>query len=215
MASLAADRDAWDERYRSKDSVWGAAANRFVVEVFAGRPAGRALDLACGEGRNALWLAGLGWAVTAVDFADTALERGRQASQVAGLDIEWITEDLLSYEPAAGSFDAVLIAYLHLPAEQMATVLERGAAALAPGGTLMLVGYDVRNLTEGVGGPQDAALLHTPERVVAHLDGLRIERAESVARPVEAAPRPAVDTLVVGVRHEDRPPPRKRHGRST
>jgi len=203
MASPPADRDAWDERYRSKDSVWGAAANRFVVEAFAGRPVGRALDLACGEGRNALWLAGLGWTVTAVDFADTAVERGRQASQAAGLGVEWITDDLLSYEPAPGSFDAVVIAYLHLPAEQMATVLERAAAALAPGGMLMLVGHDVRNLTEGVGGPQDAALLHTPERVVAHLDGLRVERAESVDRPVEAAPRPAVDTLVVAVKPED------------
>lgn len=95
MASPTADRDAWDERYRSTDSVWGAAPNRFVVEVFTGYRIGRALDLGCGEGRNALWLAGLGWAVTAVDFADTAVERGRRVSEAAGLDVEWIAEDLL------------------------------------------------------------------------------------------------------------------------
>lgn len=202
MAS-SADREAWDERYRSKDSVWGAAPNRFVVEVFSGRPAGRVLDLACGEGRNAVWLAGLDWTVTAVDFADTAVERGRQASQAAGLDIDWIAEDVLAYEPGPGSFDAVLIAYLHLPDEQMATVLEHAAAALTPGGVLMLVGHDVRNLTDGVGGPQDAAILHTPEGVTVHLDGLRVERAESVERPVAGSPRPAIDTLVVAVKPED------------
>jgi SAM-dependent methyltransferase len=65
----------WDARYAGKNLVWEAEPNRWVVEVCAGLPPGRALDLACGEGRNALWLARQGWRVTGVDFSRVALER--------------------------------------------------------------------------------------------------------------------------------------------
>jgi SAM-dependent methyltransferase len=156
--------------------------------------------LACGEGRNALWLAGQGWAVTAVDFAPTAVERGRAAADAAGLDVTWVTADVLDYRPAAGSFDAVLLAYLQLPADAMATVLARAASALAPGGLVMVLGHDLRNLAEGVGGPQDPDVLYTPSAIADGLAGLRIERADSVFRPVDGAARPAIDALVVAVR---------------
>jgi SAM-dependent methyltransferase len=199
MAS-AMGADAWDERYQRADSVWGAAPNRFVREVFGGRESGRVLDLACGEGRNALWLAGLGWSVTTVDFAPTAVERGRAAAEAAGLDVTWVTEDVLTYRPAAGTFDAVLLAYLQLSADPMATVLARAADAVAPGGLVMVVGHDLRNLAEGVGGPQDPEVLYAPSEIAECLPGLRIERSESVLRPVDGAVRPAIDALVVAVR---------------
>lgn len=198
------DSKAWDERYRNTGSVWGAAPNRFVVDVFGDRAPGRVLDLACGEGRNALWLAGRGWSVTAVDFAPAAVERGRAAAEAAGLDIAWVVADLLTHRPPAGSFDAVLLAYLQLPAEAMATVLAGASAALAPGGLVMVVGHDLRNLAEGVGGPQDPEVLYAPSDIAEALPGLRIQHAESVLRPVDGAVRSAIDALVVAVKPQMR-----------
>ena len=193
----AEDRDLWERRYGEAQSVWGWAPNRFVAEVLGPLPAGRALDLACGEGRNALWLADLGWRVTAVDFAENALARGRAQGVEHGLDVAWVRADVVEYEPEAGAFDAVVIAYLHLGAEKLGRVLRKAVSALAPGGTLVVVGHDVTNLADGVGGPQDPEILYTPELVTEHLGGLRVVSAERVHRQTDRAPQPAIDTLVV------------------
>ncbi|GAA3210980.1 class I SAM-dependent methyltransferase [Actinocorallia longicatena] len=188
------DAEAWDRRYAAQDLLWSVEPNRFVAEELAALPPGRALDLACGEGRNALWLASLGWRATAADFSGVAVGRGRELDP-DGL-VEWRVEDLTTWEfPEA---DLVLVAYLHLPEREMAAVLGRAARAVAPGGTLFFVGHDRTNLTEGVGGPQDPAILHSPGSVADALTGLRIERAERVRRPV--GDRTAVDTLVRAVR---------------
>ncbi len=191
----------WDERYRAHQLVWGVAPNRWVVEELAGVPAGRALDLACGEGRNAIWLAGLGWQVTAVDFSKVALERGR--SLAGQLPIEWCCEDATNYRPPH-PLDLVLMVYLHLPREQRRAALEHSIGALAPGGMVLLIGHDSRNITEGVGGPQEPELLFGPADVredIATLpalvrEGLVVERAEQLLRPVPEAPRPAIDALI-------------------
>ncbi|HLK42215.1 MAG TPA: class I SAM-dependent methyltransferase [Thermoleophilia bacterium] len=194
------DRTAWDERYRQTDWVWSTTPNQFVAQVLADMPPGRALDLACGEGRNALWLAEKGWRATAVDFSSVAVAKGRAAAESRGLDVTWIAADLLDYEPERGAYDAVLIAYLHLPPDDMHRVLGKARDALADGGTLLVVGHDVTNLTEGTGGPQDPAILYTPDVIVEAVTPLSIERAERVLRHVDGADRPAIDTLVVAVR---------------
>jgi len=205
----AEDRDLWEKRYGEAQSVWGWAPNRFVAEVLGPLAPGRALDLAAGEGRNALWLADLGWRATAVDFAENALARGRAQAAEHGLDVEWVHADVLEYEPKAGAYDAVVIAYLHLGAERLGTVLRTAAKALAPGGTLVVVGHDVTNIADGVGGPQDPAILLTPDLVTGHLErleqvesvgGLVVTRAERVLRQTDRAPQPAIDTLVVAHR---------------
>ena len=196
----AEDRELWERRYGEAQSVWGWAPNRFVAEVLGPLPAGRALDLAAGEGRNALWLADLGWRATAVDFAENALARGRTQAAEHGLDVEWVHADVLDYQPEAGAYDAVVIAYLHLEARDLATVLRRAAQALAPGGTLVVVGHDVTNITDGVGGPQNPAILYTQSLVTDTLKdfgALDIVRAERVRRQTDRAPQPAIDTLVV------------------
>jgi SAM-dependent methyltransferase len=193
-------RGPWERYYDQAQSVWGWAPNRFVAEVLGPLPAGRALDLAAGEGRNSLWLAGLGWRATAVDFAENALARGRAQAAEHGLDVEWVLADVLDYRPAPDAYDAVVIAYLHLDAEPLAAVLRDAAEALAPGGTLVVVGHDVTNIADGVGGPQDPAILYTPERVTGaleHFSDLKITRAERVHRQTDRAPQPAIDTLVV------------------
>jgi SAM-dependent methyltransferase len=195
-------RAEWDRRYAASELVWSAGPNRFVAEEIAGMAPGRALDLAAGEGRNAIWLAGLGWRVTAVDFSAVAIGKARRLAQARGVDVGWVTADLLGYRPDEAAHELVLIAYLHLPPKEFADVLSRAVAALAPDGTLLIVGHDASNLTEGVGGPQDAEVLYRAEAISALLDGLDVRRAERVRRPVETdgGPHEAIDTLVRAVR---------------
>ncbi|WP_406043422.1 class I SAM-dependent methyltransferase [Micromonospora sp. NBC_00898] len=197
------DSHAWDTRYAtSPDLVWTAEPNRFVVEETADLTPGRALDLAAGEGRNAIWLAEHGWQVTAVDFSPVAIARGRNLARQRGVQVDWQVADLTTYEPPADTFDLVLIAYLHLPAADLAAILHRAKRALRPGGSLVLVGHDRANLTDGIGGPQDPTVLQTPETVVAELDGLRIRRADTARRPVptDGGTIDALDTVVVATR---------------
>jgi len=199
------DSQQWDERYSQAEFQWTTQPNQFVAAELAGLPPGRALDLAAGEGRNTVWLAERGWRVTAVDFSRVGLEKGRKLSAARGIDdaqVHWIVADLRDYEPDHGAFDLVLIAYLQVIPELRASVLARAAAALAPGGTLFVIGHDLTNLAEGAGGPQDPDVLYTPEAVSAELPGLRIVRAERVHRTVERedGPATAIDTLVRAVR---------------
>jgi len=199
------DRHQWDERYSGTEFEWTTRPNQFVAAELADLPPGRALDLAAGEGRNAVWLAERGWRVTAVDFSRVGLEKGRKLSAARGVDeaqVEWIVADLRDYEPERNFYDLALIAYLHVTPEARATVLARAAAALVPGGTALVVGHDLTNLTEGTGGPQDPDVLYTPEAIRAELPGLRVVRAERVHRTVERddGPATAIDTLVRAIR---------------
>ena len=164
-------REDWNRRYAGAESLWSAKPNRFLVAEVAGLEPGRALDLACGEGQNAVWLAGLGWEVTAVDYAEVAIAKAIERAAREGVAVDFHADDLLRYRPEARAFDLVLILYLHMPSDGRRLVLERAAAAVAPGGTLVLVGHDLLNLTEGVGGPSDPDLLFTPDDVVAELVG--------------------------------------------
>ena len=160
------DRDGWNERYRTADLVWGADANCFVEQTLGARePAGRALDLACGEGRNAIWLAKRGWAVTAVDYSDVAIERARKLAATEGVEVEWVCADLTSYEPDPEAFALVVISYLQLGRAERRLVLAHTARALVPGGELFMIGHALRNLMEGVGGPQDPLVLWDPDEI--------------------------------------------------
>jgi SAM-dependent methyltransferase len=191
-------REQWDDRYRSPTLVWSARPNRFLVTGTEGLRPGRALDLACGEGRNSLWLAEQGWRATGVDFSGVAIEKARALAGERSVEADWIEADLLEYEPPAASFDLVILFYLQLAMPELAVVLGRAAAAVGPGGTLLLVGHDSSNLEHGYGGPKDPAVLYSAEDVVPHLTGLEIERAETVVRTVDTddGVREALDVLV-------------------
>ena len=195
------DSQQWDERYSGAQFEWSMHPNQFAAAELAGLTPGRALDLAAGEGRNAVWLAERGWSVTAVDFSRVGLEKGRKLGAARGVgdsQVDWVVADLSEYEPAREAFELVLIAYLQVTAALRARVLAGAAAALVPGGTLLVIGHDLANLTEGVGGPQSPDVLYTPEAITAELPGLRIVRAERVRRTVErdGGQATAVDTLV-------------------
>jgi len=144
----------------------------------------------------------LGWQVTAVDFSPVAIERGRRLAQEQGVGVAWVVADLRDYQPEPGVFDAVVVAYLHLPPADLSIVLGRAARALAPGGRILVVGHDLTNIGHGIGGPQDPGILHTAQAIVADLPGLAVRRAERVRRPVqtEQGVADAIDTLVSAVR---------------
>jgi len=192
------DRHQWDERYASTELVWSAEANRFVVEELARLPPGRALDLGAGEGRNAIWLAEHGWQVTAVDFSTVGLDKGAKLAESRGVSVDWVEADLLAYRPAAEAYDLVLLAYVHLLPDDFEALLSQAAAALAHGGTLLVVGHDVDNIARGYGGPQVPEILHRADAVVSALPGLRIQRAGQARRPVQTpeGERVAIDTVV-------------------
>jgi SAM-dependent methyltransferase len=193
------DAAAWDERYRATDLVWGAPPNRWVEQELTGAAPRRALDLACGEGRNALWLAAQGWQVTAADFSPVAIGKARE------LDVHhrvtWQVADATAYD-APGAFDLALLCYLQLAAAERRLAVRAAAAALAPAGVLLVIAHDSRNLTEGTGGPQVAPVLYTADDIAGDLQGsgLHIDRAGEVLRPVEGADRPAIDALVKATR---------------
>ena len=184
------DATGWDRRYDASDLVWSATPNAVVARETADLPPGRALDLASGEGRNAIWLAERGWRVTAVDFSAVATARARRLAQERlGADadrVDAVTADLMTWSPPAASADLTVLAYLQLGAGERRHAHRLAAAALAPGGTFLLVAHHADNLTEGVGGPQDPAVLFTPDEVLADLDGtgLLVDRAERVERVV-------------------------------
>jgi SAM-dependent methyltransferase len=188
-------REDWDRRYAGVENLWSAKPNRFLVAEVEGLAPGRALDLACGEGQNAIWLAGAGWRVEGVDYSSVAIAKARARAARDGVDATFAEADLVEYEPDPSAYDLVLMLYLHLPAEEHRLVLARAARSLAPGGMLVLLGHDLLNATEGVGGPSDASLLYTPD-IAGELPDLEIEKAERVFRDVAGADRPAIDCLV-------------------
>jgi 2-polyprenyl-3-methyl-5-hydroxy-6-metoxy-1,4-benzoquinol methylase len=191
-------REDWNRKHGEAGLLFGADPNRFLVAEVADLDPGRALDLACGAGRNAVWLAQRGWQVTGVDFSDVALENARRLAVERGVEVDWVQADLLDFSPEALAFDLVAILYLQVPAEERRLVLGRAAEAVAPCGTVLVVGHDLQNLNGGHGGPKDPAVLFTPDEVAADLDGLVIQKAERVLRPVEteAGEATAIDALV-------------------
>lgn len=191
------DASGWDSRYSGAELVWSHAPNQWVVAEMAGRPPGKALDLATGEGRNARWLAEQGWSVTGVDFSAVGLDRAAAVAEAAEaerhqpLDVTWVCADITTMELPSAAYDLVLLAYVQLPDYQRTPLIRAAAAALTPGGELLVIGHDTTNLTEGHGGPQDPAVLYSGIDLERDLQdqissgALLVERSGRVARDVE------------------------------
>jgi SAM-dependent methyltransferase len=187
--------EEWDERY-AEQQQWSSEPNAQIAELLGGLPPGDAVDLAAGEGRHALWLAGLGWRVTAVDFSAVGLDRGR--AQPGADRVTWVTADVTSWSVERESLDLVLVAYLHLPEAETTALFTRAVSWLRPGGRLLVLGHDVENLTAGVGGPQEPAILHSVDRLAPVAALLDVDRLEQVRRQTPAGT--ALDTLLWGRR---------------
>ena len=207
----------WDARYRELACEWPEEPCEMVVEtagLIAARrintPGGaRALDLACGTGRNALYLAKAGWSVTAVDFSRVAVEHGKRLAEREGAEvaarIEWVVADARDYEPAPVAYDLVMLCYLHMPWSDFAVVLRRAENAVAEGasaegssaegGTLLVIGHDTTNVTEGSGRPRDRSVTYTPDAVAGVLS-IPVEIAERRRRPIDHGDDPSAGTQI-------------------
>lgn len=205
MSEEVVDRVArWNERYADREYLWDVGPNQFVERHLAGLTPGTAVDLAAGEGRNAVWLARQGWSVTAVDFSQVGLDKAQRlaADHGVGERVEFVRADALSWAPAA-AVDLVVIAYLQLPADEVRTVLEHAATWLASGGRVLVVAHDRTNVEHGHGGPPAVAVCYDVDSTVEALAGLEVELGEVAERTVETddGPRTALDTLVIARRH--------------
>lgn len=203
---LGVDATSWDDRYAAAELVWSAEPNAWVVELIGSMAPGRALDLAAGEGRNAIWLVQQGWTVTAVDFSAVAVQR-MQALAEARLGqlsdrLTPVVGDVTHLQDS--DVDLVLFCYLHLPEDQWRAALTAACDACAAGGRIVIIGHARRNLTEGYGGPQNADVLYDPEHVADLLEGLplHVSVAQTRTRQVdtEAGVRQALDTVVIAHR---------------
>ncbi|ONM49438.1 class I SAM-dependent methyltransferase [Nocardia donostiensis] len=216
------DAAEWDARYAQSELVWGAPPNSTVVQHVHGLhrrtplypdadgqlpESPRALDLACGEGRNTLWLATHGWQVHAVDFSQVGIDKARtiasRLSRSVRGRIHWQCADVTDLPGAGitGPYELVLMVFLHLPAPQRREVVRQSARLLSPGGTLLVLGHDSSNLTDGYGGPQDPEILFTPDDIVADLgydSDVTIQTAEQVPRATEGPD--AIDALVIAMK---------------
>ena len=159
------DEASWEERYRTAPALWSGRANPQLVAEAAALPPGRALDAGSGEGGDALWLAGRGWQVTAVDFSTVALARAAAQAERLDVGVDWVHADLTRWAPPAAAFDLVSAQYFHLPPHDRAPALARLAAAVAPGGSLLVVGHRPSELHTGM--PE---MFFTAQQIAVTLD---------------------------------------------
>ncbi|MFD1322785.1 FAD-dependent oxidoreductase [Micromonospora sonneratiae] len=178
---------AWEERYRSRPAIWSGRPNPQLVAEAAGLTPGRALDVGCGEGADAVWLADRGWQVTGVDISATALERGAAHAAAAGAQIadriEWTRADLRQQPPAEGAYDLVSAQFMHLPGDARRELFTRLAAAVAFGGTLLIVGHHPSDLRTTAHRMHFPDMMFTGEEVAASLDPTTWEVVSADARP--------------------------------
>ncbi len=179
-------RMMWDNRYSEVEYAYGIEPNDFLVEVAGRIPPGRVLCLAEGQGRNAVYLAGLGYSVTAVDQSSVGAERAQQLARKRGVQIETITADLAEFPITPGTWEGIVSIFGHLPPALRADVHRRVVAGLRPNGVFVLEAYSPDQLRFGTGGPGEAQqdLLVPLAAVQAELTGLRLERAAVLEREV-------------------------------
>ncbi len=190
------ERPAWEERY-SGDQVWSGRVNVQLQAEVTGMTPGRALDVGCGEGGDALWLAARGWDVTAVDFADAALARVAEHAAQAGVAdrVETRRVDVRAFEPDGETWDLVTCSFVHLPDGGMLDVTRRLGSAVAPGGTLLVVGHDPGDVATGLRHGHHS-FLHTADELLPALgDDWQIEACQSRPR-TQAHPQTGEDVAI-------------------
>ncbi len=199
-ADTVTDEAFWDERYRSRDALWSGNPNPQLVAEAVDLVPATALDVGCGEGADAIWLSERGWQVTAVDISAVALERGAAQAAERGADIarriEWRHEDLTAWPPAEAAYDLVSAQFLHLPKETREEVFRVLAAAVAPSGSLLIVGHHPSDLRTTIPRPPRPELFFTASEVAGSLDPRQWDIVVSAAREREAVD-PAGRTVTI------------------
>ena len=205
---IAAGQAEWDERYAAQEQLWSGRPNGALVAEVAGLTPGRVLDVGCGEGADAIWLAGEGWDVTAVEVSAVALERAARHARAAGVAVRWVHAALVEAPLPAASFDLVSAQYPALPRTPDAAAERALLAAVAPGGLLLLVHHAGMETQEAHDGGVDPANYVWPQMVAALLDDdWRIELNEQRPRigPDHGAGAHHTEDLVIRARRLPNP----------
>ena len=163
----------WDQRYSGQAFAYGTEPNAFLVAMAPRLPTGRVLCLGEGEGRNAVWLAGQGYDMTAVDASGVGLEKARRLAAERGVTITTVHSDLAAYDIEPDFWDGVLSIFCHLPSELRADVHRRCVAGLRPGGVMLLEAYTPRQIAHGTGGPSTVELMMDKETLRMELAGFQ------------------------------------------
>jgi SAM-dependent methyltransferase len=183
------DQAFWDDRYRSHTTLWSGNPNPRLVAEVTGLTPSTALDVGCGEGADAIWLAGQGWRVTGVDISAVALERaaGHAAAAGAGVAdrIAWLRQDLTDWEPPH-PYDLVSAQYVHVPSALRLVLFERLAAAVAPRGTLLIVGHHPSDMHTTVPRPKMPDLFYSGDDIAEQLDPGHWDVVTNTAAPRSA-----------------------------
>lgn len=174
----------WDERYSVDDFVYGKEPNEFLTEKSAQLKRGRVLCLAEGEGRNAVFLAQQGFAVTAVDLSKVGLAKAEQLASERGVSVECVHADLAGFEIKAGAWDSIISVFCHLPESPRVTIHEAVVAGLKQGGTFLLEAYTPRQLELKTGGPRSEDMLMELKTLKEELTGLDFIHAVEVERDI-------------------------------
>lgn len=186
MSDLPDPRSMWNARYGSDDYLYGHEPNDFVVEVFADAAPGDVLCVADGEGRNGVYLAGLGHRVTSVDISEAGITKARALAQAKGVDLVAEVADLGDYDLGVDRWDAVVSIFAHTPPPVRRRLHSTLATALRPGGRLILEAYTPAQIGRGTGGPQVPELTMDLERLREEVTGLELEHeAELIRRVIE------------------------------
>ncbi len=188
----------WDERFASAE--WPGKPDESLVEKVGSLKPGRALDLGCGPGRNAIWLAGQGWQVTGVDASAVGLGQAAHRAAEAGVTAEWLQADLTDYEPPAAQFDLVVLANMHFAPGEREELFARFGRAVAPGGHFYVVGHHLESI--GRAGPPDPARLYTEALLQGLFEGFQVEVARR-ERMGGGGANPLVDVVAWATRGTD------------
>lgn len=178
------EREFWERRYSETGYAYGTAPNGFLVEVADRIPPGPVLCLAEGEGRNAVWLAARGHAVTAVDASSAGLAKAEALAHARSVRVATIAADLASFSIEPGAWSGVVAIFAHLPPPLRRSVHRAAAQGLISGGVFVLEAFTPRQLALGTGGPQKPELLYSLDELREDLDGLNLEIGREVERDV-------------------------------
>jgi len=177
-------RNMWDERYATDTYLFGTEANDFLLEHAMILPVGQTLSIGEGEGRNAVFLAGLGYNVTALDFSAVALEKAQKLAEQKQVDIETLCTDLDTYHFEANRWDAIVSIFCHLPGPMRKRVHQQIVTALRPSGLFILEAYTPGQLQYGTGGPPVEAMMMNLESLKRELSGLEFIYAVETTREI-------------------------------
>lgn len=193
-------RDFWNSRYAGADYIFGEAPNDFLAEEVGRLPAGgRILSLGEGEGRNATFLAGRGFSVTGIDYAEAGRQKALALAGKAGVSFDYVVGDLNGFDMGEDVLDGVVCIFCHMASGERGPLFDRVRETLKPGGVFLAEVYHPDQLSFGTGGPSDLDLLIDLDEMLRHFASFEIVRAEKTIRVIAEGSRHAGRSCVTRI----------------